>query len=336
MFQNKPDWVVDEWTYGQYMAGQNDTMAEIVAHWESWFQYAELENIASVGLNTVRIPIGWAYSHLQQAVQWAQSLNLKSGLRGTRQWFANQTNIDRTLAALQNLTSEFTQSKYASTVLTIELVNEPFPYSAAELDILKSFYYDGYSTVRSHQNEQSILVVALDEAFVGLTTWTDFMTEPNYHNVALDTHIYSMFDLDLLAMGYTDNLKWYCSQESSLVAVDQGMWTIVGEFTPANTDCALWLNGRGTGARYDNTLNSSAKLQFPGDCSGKSGADPSVFTAEYIDHLARSFEYQTYVYEKASGWLMWTWKAEQAADWSMQEMITYGWIPTPITAKPHG
>ena len=47
-------------------------------------------------------------------------------------------------------------------------------------------------------------------------------------------------------------------------------------------------------------------------------------------------------------YLMWTWKTESAADWSMQAGITYGglqvwlplnipgWIPTPITAKPHG
>lgn len=41
MFESKPGWVVDEWTYGQYMATQNDTMGEITAHWNSWFEYGE-------------------------------------------------------------------------------------------------------------------------------------------------------------------------------------------------------------------------------------------------------------------------------------------------------
>ncbi len=57
---------------------------------------------------------------------------------------------------------------------------------------------------------------------------------------------------------------------------------------------------------------------------------------DYIEHLGRSFETQTHVYEQAvrlrrvreadwqSGWIMWTWKTEEAADWSMQSGITYG------------
>jgi glucan 1,3-beta-glucosidase len=43
MFENKPDWVVDEWTYGEYMSGQSDTMSEIRRHWDTWFTYNELE-----------------------------------------------------------------------------------------------------------------------------------------------------------------------------------------------------------------------------------------------------------------------------------------------------
>jgi glucan 1,3-beta-glucosidase len=66
----------------------------------------------------------------------------------------------------------------------------------------------------------------------------------------------------------------------------------------ANTDCAKWLNGRGTGSRYDNTLNGTAAIDFPGDCSQRTG-DPSAWTQGYIDHLAQAFETQTWVYEKA-------------------------------------
>ena len=32
-------------------------------------------------------------------------------------------------------------------------------------------------------------------------------------------------------------------------------------------------------------------------------------------------------YEKASGWVQWTWKAENADDWSYSAGLQYGWIP---------
>ena len=43
MFESKPDWVVDEWTYGQYMSTQNDSLGEIRQHWNTWFQFDELQ-----------------------------------------------------------------------------------------------------------------------------------------------------------------------------------------------------------------------------------------------------------------------------------------------------
>jgi len=46
-------------------------------------------------------------------------------------------------------------------------------------------------------------------------------------------------------------------------------------------------------------LAAYGRLQYRGDCTGKTGSTPSGFDAEYIDHLARSFETQTWVYEQA-------------------------------------
>lgn len=45
----------------------------------------------------------------------------------------------------------------------------------------------------------------------------------------------------------------------------------------------------------------TCSLTFKGDCSTKTGPDGSEFGADYTDHLAQSFETQTYVYEQASG-----------------------------------
>ena len=32
-------------------------------------------------------------------------------------------------------------------------------------------------------------------------------------------------------------------------------------------------------------------------------------------------------FEKGSGWIQWTWKTEQADDWSYSAGLQYGWIP---------
>ena len=74
------------------MNAQNDSMSEIRQHWNTWFTYPEIENIAAVGLNTIRVQIGFwsliplvsnepflvgAFDYLKLAVKWAQGLGLK-------------------------------------------------------------------------------------------------------------------------------------------------------------------------------------------------------------------------------------------------------------------
>ena len=130
------------------------------------------------------------------------------------------------------------------------------------------------------------------------------------------------------------------------------LWTIVGEWTPAMTDCARYLNGRGVGARYDGSIRQGATRH--GSCVGKTGKG-STFSQEYKDFLRKSWEAQVSAcynkdcgvkhysvlkvntFEKASGWIQWTWKAEQADEWSYSAGLQFGWIPNNITKRkyPH-
>lgn len=49
------------------------------------------------------------------------------------------------------------------------------------------------------------------------------------------------------------------------------------------------------------------------------------------------YEVQTSVYENSSsGWIMWTWKAESADDWSYQAGLAGGWIPSNPSVKMYG
>jgi len=43
------------------------------------------------------------------------------------------------------------------------------------------------------------------------------------------------------------------------------LWTVIGEWSSALTDCARWLNGRGVGARWDNTYSEEGRFREPCD-----------------------------------------------------------------------
>lgn len=54
--------------------------------------------------------------------------------------------------------------------------------------------------------------------------------------------------MQLVAQTEAQHIQTACAYQNEL-AFD--LWLIVGEWTPAQTDCATYLNGRGIGARYD-------------------------------------------------------------------------------------
>lgn len=71
-------------------------------------------------------------------------------------------------------------------MIAIEVLNEPFPQAASEVDFLKRFYTSAYDTVRAAAKHPNV-VVAIDSAYQGMDAWDEFMTAPGWSKVALDT-----------------------------------------------------------------------------------------------------------------------------------------------------
>lgn len=357
--------IIDEYTFGQYL-GRAEAAKRLRAHWKSFYQEKDFQTIKSYGLNHVRIPIGyWAfdisagepyvqgqYEYLLKAVKWAGRSGLKvmidihgapgsqngfdnSGQKGPINWPNKKSNIARTEAVLSILAKEFSKAKYAGTVTSLEALNEPAGFAGQKvLDAIRQYYYDGYQIVRYPvaKGPQSDLLYTIHDAFQPLSTWANAFPPPQYQGVALDTHIYTVFETSQLEMDDNARAAAYCGMAEALEKSNSKIWTFVGEFTPAPTDCAPRLNGQGTGARYDGTFMNSPRI---GSCQGKSGS-ASSFSQEYKNSLARFFEVQTTVYEKASGWFMWTFKAENADDWSYDAGVKGGWIPGNLPSKTQG
>jgi len=97
------------------------------------------------------------------------------------------------------------------------------------------------------------------------------------------------------------------------------------------TDCAKYLNGRDgktgrdVGSRYDGSYPGTSQSRV-GSCDGLTGK-ASTFSSSYKTSLAKTWEAQAMSFEKSQGWIQWTWKAENADEWSYKAGLANGWIP---------
>ncbi|PIL31368.1 hypothetical protein GSI_06067 [Ganoderma sinense ZZ0214-1] len=353
--------IVDEWTFAQFQ-DRSTAQSALQQHWDTWITEQDFIDIAAAGLNHVRVPIGyWAFDvgsgepyisgqlpYLQKAVGWARNHGLKvivdlhgapgsqngfdnSGHRvSTPQWHSNQTNIQRTDAIIKTIASMFINEQ--DVVSVIAPLNEPAGFDGPNvLSAVRQYWYDSYGNIRFPYGttEQSNTLVLLHDAFQPLSYWDGFQTPPAWQGVAMDTHIYQMFSQDEVSRTNAQHISAACAYASSLSSFD--LWVIVGEWTPAATDCAKYLNGRGVGARYDGTMAGADRV---GSCSGLTGS-ASGFSASYKTFLRQYWEAQTSTYEQGAGWIQWTWKAENADEWSYQAGLKNGWIPQDPTQRQY-
>ncbi|KAG8732973.1 exo-1,3-beta-glucanase [Ceratobasidium sp. 414] len=357
--------IVDEYTFGQYQ-DYNTAQFKLKNHWDTWITESDFAAIAAAGyvpilptpihsvthlsprrLNHVRIPIGyWAfdisggepyhqgqYPYLLKAVQWAQNHGIKvlvdlhgapgsqngfdnSGRRGSATWHTNSQNVARTNAIIKMLAAEFSKDQYTSTVTSIAPLNEPAGFVGGDVV------------------DVGPLLEVIHDAFQPLSSWAGFMNYPSFEGVAMDTHHYEIFSDAEVSMSWPQHIQTACNFGINIIGryASSNLWTFVGEWTTSPYDCAKYLNGRGVGARYDGTYPGSTKH---GDCTPFTGSR-TKFSQEYKTFMRQFYEAQVSAFERGGqGWFYWTWKAEQADEWSYQAGLAGGWIPTDPTNRQY-
>ncbi|KZP25282.1 glycoside hydrolase family 5 protein [Athelia psychrophila] len=353
--------IVDEWTFGKYQS-KSKAASVLKNHWDTWITESDFEAIAAAGLNHVRLPIGyWAFEvgagepyiqgqlpYLKKAITWAGNHDLKvivdlhgvpgsqngfdnSGQRmPTPMWHTNSTNVARSNAIIKTIANMFKDE--TSVVPIIAPLNEPAGFDSGVLPVTKQFWDDSYGNIRYPygSSKQSNTLVLIHDAFQTLSYWKGFMTSAKgFQGVAMDTHIYQMFTNNLNAMSHAQHISTACGYVGELSTFD--LWVVVGEWTPAATDCAKYLNGFGIGSRYDGTYAGSTKV---GSCTGLTGS-ASTFSSSYKTFLRMFWEAQVDVFETGQGWIQWTWKAEAADEWTYQAGLAHGWIPQDPTSRKY-
>ncbi|KAF7330553.1 Glycoside hydrolase family 5 protein [Mycena venus] len=333
--------IVDEYTFGS-MQDSATALSVLQNHWETWITEDDFAAIAAAGLNHVRIPVGYwsvpltsadtngstsvapytpgAWPYLLKALNWAKQHGVhviidlhgapgsqngfdNSGQRTSSTEFENSpANVSRTVDTISYIAEHI-----GGLVDIIELLNEPATFlSDSYPAILRQFWQDGYSAVRAAGATNQVMI---GDGFMGVDSWTNFMTYPGSTGVMMDYHEYQIFSIPELSRSFDDHINFACSSMSDLTNFAQhNIWTVVGEWSTAVTDCTQWLNGRGVGARWDGTC-------------------------DYKTFLRKYWEVQVTMGENVQGWIYWTWKAENSDDWSYQKGLEGGWIPQDPTDR---
>lgn len=231
------------------------------------------------------------------------------------------------MAAIQTLAYRYAPA--TDVVTGIELLNEPANW-ALDMGAVKQFYYDGWGNVRNANPDTAVVI---HDAFLSPPSWNGFMNyQSGVNDIILDTHIYQIFSFAEVAMKPCQHVQVACSQVGNLANTDK--WTIVGEFSGAQTDCAKWLNGFGVGSRYDGSYPGSPA--WYGSCQTKDvGTVDGLLEVDKVN-LAYFMEAQLDAYEAHSGWVFWTWKTESAPEWHFQNLTRAGLIPQPLTSRKYG
>lgn len=96
-------------------------------------------------------------------------------------WATNSTNVNRTIEILS-----FVADSIGGMVDVLELLNEPAGFISDEwASVIRSFWSDAYSVVRDEIGTG--LMVMIEDAFLGVDNWENFLTSPGALGVLMDT-----------------------------------------------------------------------------------------------------------------------------------------------------
>jgi len=295
--------------------GKEKATARLKQHRESWITADDFKWIAARGLNAVRIPVGYGVLEenppfvtgadtLDWAFRTAKANGLKvlldlhgvpgsqngwdhSGRSGEPGWHKSPEHIAHSLRIVEGLADH---CKQFDNLIGFELLNEP--RWDVPIDIIKSYYQDAYRRVRKFIPRERAAVV-IHDAFRPFE-WANFMQEPTYSNVLLDTHLYQCYTdedhkRDIHAHVEIAGLE----RKRQLDKMQQQLKGIVGEWS-----CAL----------------------DPQSLRGATG-----FT---LDAAMRAYgDAQLISYETTQGWFYWTYKKDGGGAWSFRDSVNRGWLP---------
>ncbi|KIW73839.1 hypothetical protein PV04_01926 [Phialophora macrospora] len=265
---------------------------------------------------------GWAHSGHQGDIGWILGPD-------------GATNAQRSLDIHNQLSSFFAQDRYRNVVTIYGLVNEPKMLVIPPQSVL-DWNQQAIKIIRGNGIDQ---LIVFGDGFLSLDSWDDM-----FHGVddklVMDTHQYQIFNTGQLKLKHQDKINLACSGWTGLMVAANNPatgWgpTLDGEWSQADTDCTPNLNNVGVGSRWAGTLDTGDPdtsvltptcAEPPCSCA-QANADPSTYSDSYKQFLQMYAEAQMHSFEQAWGWFYWTWKTENAVQWSYMLGLKAGILP---------
>ncbi|MDD4242810.1 MAG: glycoside hydrolase family 5 protein [Bacilli bacterium] len=310
-------------------------------HWNTFITEKDFKWIADVGLNVVRIPVGfWIFGlndypyHeyykgnpcpfvkggikiLDKAFDWAEKYGIKILIDlhcapACQNSFDNggimgvcewHTRQDCIDYAL--LTLERLAERYTGRegLYGIETLNEPRWDIPTE--ILKDFNTEAYYRIRLHCSDD--VAVVYHDGFRSYTEWNGFLAEPEFKNVVLDVHRYRCFtqeDINSDIYKHIVGVAIDLKQEADDI-INAGHKVFLGEWS-LGLDLkvvSLWADGP-----FNHPLVNMDSFQ--------KGVAERVYGAAQLT-----------VFEKYLGWFFWSYKTETTPAWCFKKAVENGWLP---------
>ena len=272
----------DEWSFCQSL--QEDCGPVLETHWNEWLTETEISNLAQLGYNLLRVPIGfWAFiqpyawepyykgsqtTQLTRLLSYAKTYNISiiidlHGLPGSQNGlehsghfgsinFFNSTNQERSLVLVDEVLSYIQNSTYQEQIVGLEVANEPNVYDSHDLAIYKTYLTTSYDKLQTmNQATNRNLTMMFHDGFLGSSKFEDVFTTCS--SVVVDYHQYFFDTANSLAA--TQRAICAVSTASSLRTF-YGEWSL--SFGYSN-DSISWLQSAyETQVKiYDNTTGSA-------------------------------------------------------------------------------
>ncbi|KDE06629.1 hypothetical protein MVLG_03124 [Microbotryum lychnidis-dioicae p1A1 Lamole] len=222
---------IDEWTLSEALG--TSLTSVMTNHYETFITEQDFAEIASAGLNWVRIPIAWwlveawegepflanvGWTYFLKAIGWARKYGLRlnldlhavpgsqngynhSGRQGTVNFLNGVmgiANAQRTLDCIRTLTEFISQPQYSNVVPMFSVLNEPLGLLAIDVESLRHFYWETYSMMRqiTGYGTGKGPFISFHDGFMNLNSTRDggwMGWMPGSDRVSLDTHPYLCF-----------------------------------------------------------------------------------------------------------------------------------------------
>ncbi|KAG6555097.1 hypothetical protein Mapa_003132 [Marchantia paleacea] len=327
----------DEWKCVEAL-GQAAADAAFKKHWSSWITQADIKQIKSLGLNTIRIPLGFwmkedlvrSHEHfprgglpfLEQVCKWAKEaglyviLDLHAGPGGqdkNQQFtghsvpvpgFFTPANYERAYKFLEWMARIRHTNKNFATVGALQVINEPRPQTPSEkASLVDEFYPTAYDRIRAVEDRLRIPQNRRLHIQMMGTRWGEGNPKQHWgsspYYALYDDHKYLHWDEGVPATR-RDYMFHSCFDDVGAGVNSQDKPLLVGEWSLSPRD----------ENNFEFDITRSDAVKWYGDW----------FAAQLKD------------YEKQRGWIFWSWKTNWLNGrfdfrWGYQQAVEAGVIP---------